>query len=248
MSSSAIATRTRPPPMKPWAGQARRQPPGDRRHEEGQQREREEAQARLQRRVAQPVLEVEREVEEHREHRRRRARRRRARRPPNERLAEQARGRASAPRCARSTTTKADEQDRGAGEEPGRSAGCPSPRRCRARARRSAGTAPPENVTSPTQSIARGVRVAGLARPCVRRHAIGGDADRDVDEEDRLPADALGQHAADERADGDGGARWSRPRSRTRCRARGPGRRTRGARARWRTSPRRRCPAGRGRG
>ena len=49
-----------------------------------------------------------------------------------------------------------------------------------------------------------------------------GDPDRHVDEEDRLPADPLGEHAADERADRPPPRRWWRPRARTRCRGRGP--------------------------
>ena len=60
-----VASRRR---AAPGPGSARRELPGDRRHEEREQRERQEAQAGLQRRVAEHALDVEREVEEHREH------------------------------------------------------------------------------------------------------------------------------------------------------------------------------------
>ena len=63
----------------------------------------------------------------------------------------------------------------------------------------------PENVTRPSQStpVALGSRDSVDAR---EREHDGGDADRDVDEEDPLPADAGRDDPADDRPDGDGGA------------------------------------------
>ena len=101
----------------------------DRRDDEREQRDRQEAQARLERRVAEHVLHVEREVEEHREH------------PGREREGddrdaaerghpEQRRGRASRSRCAARSRRRrrAGRRRRSARRGSGRS---PNPRRCR---------------------------------------------------------------------------------------------------------------------
>ena len=106
----------------------------DRRDQEGQQRDRQEAQAGFERRVAEDVLDVEREVEEHREHRRRQHERR-DRRAGEGGLARTARDRASGARCG---ARRARRRSRGPPRPRGsrRSAGRPSPRRCRGSARR----------------------------------------------------------------------------------------------------------------
>ena len=61
----------------------------------------------------------------------------------------------------------------------------------------------PENVTKPAQSMPVH---PGSKRLLDARERDGhrGDADRDVDEEDPLPADAARDDAADQRPDGDG--------------------------------------------
>ena len=64
---------------------------------------------------------------------------------------------------------------------------------------------PPENVTSPGQSM-RPPLGAWRLLDLRERHRDRADPDREVDEEDRLPADAVGEHAADQRADRDRGA------------------------------------------
>ena len=71
IASSPPPTSSRPVPSSRRTGTRTRQPPGDRRDDERQQRDRQEAQAGLQRAVAEHVLDVERQVQEHREHRRR---------------------------------------------------------------------------------------------------------------------------------------------------------------------------------
>ena len=90
---------------------ARGQPAGDRRGEERDERERQEAEPGLQRREAEDVLQVERQVEEHREHRRRDRERRRSarRRTPGARRAP---GRPSSSRSRACDATKSAEQRR----------------------------------------------------------------------------------------------------------------------------------------
>ena len=99
--------------------------------------ERQEAQAGLERRVAEHVLDVERQVEEHREHRRR-EREGDDRDAREGRLAEQRRGRASGRRAA---ALDHHERERAAARPPPSAADdqrrSPSPRRCRGSARRS---------------------------------------------------------------------------------------------------------------
>src|SRR3954447_1970644 len=76
ISTSPRPTSPSPPPIIRRTGNPRRQLARDRRHEERQQRDRQEAQPGLQRRVAERVLDVQRHVEEHREQRRRQRERR----------------------------------------------------------------------------------------------------------------------------------------------------------------------------
>ena len=220
------------------------QPAGERRGEERHDRHRQEAQARLERRVPEHVLHVEREVEEHREHRRR-DREGRDLGAGEGGLAEQARGRASGcDRAARRSRTR-HQQHRRDGEQ-AEDHGAPQPSalpRIRANTRQKS---PPLKVTTPAQSTrARGSRAVLVELQ--QRHDHGQRADRHVHEEDPLPAEALGERAAHERADGHCARRSWRPRSRRRCHARGPellGDQRRGA---GRTSPRRRSPGSRGR-
>ena len=122
----------------------------ERRDEERQQRDGQEAQAGLERRVAERVLDVEGEVQEHREHRRGQHERGDARaveRPP----AGTATGRASGARRAAPTTTNATSSSTAATSSPTISAELqPSALpRISAKIRH---TRPPENVTSPAQS------------------------------------------------------------------------------------------------
>ena len=242
-AAARAPTRTRPPPMQP----AHRHALGElarraRAHEERQQRHRQEAQARLQRRVAQHVLHVERQVQEHREHRRRQRERgdRRARRTRGLRNSVEVEH-----RCARARLDddEGDEQDRGADEAARRSARCPSPRRCRARARRSAANSAAENVTRPGPVDRARVRVARTRATLRSVTTIAampiGTLTKKIDCQPTCsvstpPTSGPTATAAPVVAPQIPSAV---PRSR-------PGTRRRAAPARWRTSPRRRCPAG----
>ena len=203
ISRSPRPTSSRPPAMNQRTPYLLDELARQRRDQERQQGHRQEAQAGLERRVAEHVLHVEREVEEHREHRRRQHEGD-DRRAGEGRVAEQRQVEHRLP-LARLGDDEGDEQDGGGPEQPEDQGARPALRVAADRARRRGRTAPPENVTTPTQSTPAG-RVARLLARCVERLRSARGPDRDVDEEDPLPADALGQHAADERADGDGRA------------------------------------------
>ena len=88
------------------------------------------------------------------------------------------------------------------------------------------------------------LRVGGrdVREPRLRDHDRG-EPDRDVDEEDPLPAEGVGDRAADERPDRDRGAERRAPDADRLGRARGPRTPGRSAQGRWRTWPRRPRPA-----
>ena len=195
--------------------------------------------------IAEHVLDVEREVQEHREASTRRPRRRRCsrRRTPGGGTAT---GRASGaaggarrpgtatnstaapirkrddPRRAPALFVALDEREHEQEQRPGE-----------------------RDQADPVD--ARGVRVARLA-DLGERQEHGGDADRHVDEEDPFPADARGDDAAEHRADGDGGADHGAEDAERGAALLAVERLRRSAPARWRTSSPRRCPARRGRG
>ena len=178
------------------------QSPRERRREERDQRERQEAHAGLERRQPEDVLEVQRQVEEHREHRRRDRERRRLRaderRPAEQREVDHRRA------VARLRREEHGERDHGDDEQHDDQAARPAvvvtfdqredqgeqPDRERDHARR---------VEPAVLRIARLVQLA---------HAEDdrADPDRDVDEEDPAPREPRREHPAGERADRDGGA------------------------------------------
>ena len=220
MSSSPMPTSASPPARNQRTPTLLGELAGDRRDRERHQRDRQEAQAGLERPVAEDVLHVEREVEEHREHRRRQheggdeA-------PQKAGLRNSERSRIGW-RTRRSISTKATSSTAAPARQ-ARMAALQSsalPRMSPNTARKSAA----ENAIVPAQSS---------GSPCGSRDsstrasvsAMARDADRQVDEEDRLPAAGLDEHAADQRPDRHGGARSSLPTARSRCRGRGPGRR-----------------------
>ena len=182
---------------------ARRQPRGEparhRRGDERQQRHGQQAQAGLERAVAEDRLQVEREVEEHREHRRRQ-RERRDRRAGERRLAKQ-REVEHRLRLAALDEHEHDEQERGRRERADDQRAPPAlvvaldepedEQEQRGAERRQAEPVDPA-----------GVLVARLGE-LAQRDRERRDPDRDVEVEDRRPAERLGQRASDERADGD---------------------------------------------
>ena len=208
------------------------------------ERHRQEREPGLDRRVAEHLLEVERDEEPHREHRR----------------AEQQHDdvrRAQRPRASRSAAASAAPSRTG-----------PRSRRTRAAARcppaiSASVDAEPQPVTSvrtiPSTSSdrpsgrgdrARRDRSSGALAGCGPRRCSAAStsaaisADRHVDEQDPAPAEQVGQHAAEQHAGGAAGAAHRAPDRRRRGCARRPPRTSRsGSTARRARSPRRRVPA-----
>ena len=245
ISSSPMPDERQPAGQEPAHAEALGELAGDRRDDEREQRDRQEAQAGLERassrgcsarrasgtgtsRTSTPTA------------RRRRSTRRRT---P---ACGTARGRASAARTRRSTSTKTTSSTAAPARQ-ARIGGAPVLGVAADEPEDGAGTARPENVTVPAQSSARAVRVARLLH-ARERERDRGDADRQVDEEDRLPADGLDEHAADQRPDRHGGAGRRAPEAERGAAVAALVGATRAAPARWRTSSRRRRPAGRARG
>ena len=235
ISSSPVPTSARPPRDEPAHAVAVGELARERRDEERQQRDGQEAQAGLQGRVAERVLDVERQVEEHREHRRRQHERRDATRRRTSGCRNSDR---SSIGCAtrRSATTNATSSSTAATSSPTISPELqPSALpRISAKIRH---TRPPENVDQPRPvdaALRRAARLVDLGE----RHRDRADADRDVDEEDELPAQPLGERARRRAARRPRPRRWSRPTGRTRSPGRDPGTRSRAARAPSRTSAR----------
>ena len=173
---------------------------GDRRGDEGEHGQRQEAQAGLQRRVAEHALHVDRQVEEHREHPRREAEGDR-RDAVEGGLAEQAQVEHRVV-AARARSRRRRPAATAAPIRQATISGLPQPSglpRIRPKISRKRAS---EKVTRPGTSIRLGVLggdVDELALGQRDRH----EPDRDVDEEDPLPAEVLGDHAADQRADRD---------------------------------------------
>jgi hypothetical protein len=191
-----------PAAHEPADADALRELAGDRRHEERQQRHGQEAQAGLERRVAEDVLDVEGQVQEHREHRRRQ-RERGDRGAVERRLAEQREVEHRVVAAELDQHEGDEEHDRGGeADEDQRAvpafrvaADEPEDQREQAAGKRDE----PRPVDA---RAARRLRLLDLAQ----RERDRDDPDRQVDEEDRLPADAVGQHTADERPDRHRGA------------------------------------------
>ena len=154
------ATSSRPRPEQQPDRHAHAQPPGDRRDDERQQRHRQEAQAGLQRAVAEHVLDVERQVQEHREHRRRDRERDDARagerRPAEQREVEH---RPLLARARRRRTARAAPRRRSGRR---RSRVEPQPFSLPWTSANTSRNSEPENVTRPAQSTPARVRVARL--------------------------------------------------------------------------------------
>ena len=105
---------------------------------------------------------------------------------------------------ARSSDHERDDQHRRGDEQPTISVE-PQPFSLPCTSAKTSRNSDAENVTRPRQStpLALGSRDSAT---CVSVSEHGEDADRHVDEEDPLPADARGDDAAEQRADRDGGA------------------------------------------
>ena len=161
MSSSPTPTSASPPPRNQRTARRSDELARDRRDDERQQRDRQEAHARLERRVAEHVLDVEREVEEHREHRRPTGRRRRSRRRRTSACGT-ARGRASGARALRSIDDERDQQRRPKPISSTTISGLPQPSTLPRMSAKTSTNSAPENVTEPAQSIAAAGRVARL--------------------------------------------------------------------------------------
>ena len=175
----------------------------DRRDEEQRRRPRQQPQAGAERVVAEHGLqelgEEEDRAEQRREHQEARRRCR-----PRTRASGTARGGSIGVRVRRSQATKAASRHDARGDARRAPRRCPSPRRCRARgptrsrARRAVISARPGR--SSASSLPRDSRDP-------REHERDRQqADRDVDPEDPLPGEAVGDRAADHRPAGDGEA------------------------------------------
>ena len=170
--------------------------------------QREEAQARRERRVAEDVLQVDRQVREHREHAGRDAERRD--RHADERALAEERHVEHRPRLAQLDDDEREQQE-GATDE-----------RQDDRRARPAESVPPEDPEDDQEQRCRERQEAqhvGAARSLVARLRDPGegdgeskDADRDVHEEDPPPPEQVGEEAADERSAGDRGADGRAPR------------------------------------
>ena len=182
---------------------ARREPARDRRGDERDQAQRQEAEARLQRREPDDVLQVERQVEEHREHRRgdREGGRLRAdERGPGEEREVDHRRRVSRVCDATKTTSSTAAAAKSAEDHAARPAALVALDQREDQAEEAADQRHEAERVEPA--------VLGVARLAhlLRRERDGGGADREVDEEDPAPREPRGEHAAGERADRDRGA------------------------------------------
>ena len=219
MSSSATPITASPPPSRILTGIRVDSRPAIGATTNETQGERQEDHAGLDRRVAEHVLEVERQEEELREHPRR-DREGRDLRAGERRYAEEPDVEHRGPR-AQLDRHEGDEEHRRGGEEADDATARPAP----------VGAAEePEDEREQRRRSghqAGQVEASVLLVPRLAQHAHAGrdarDPDRDVDEEDPAPADVRRQRAADERPDRHRRARPSRPRSRRPCRARGRG-------------------------
>ena len=180
----------------------REQCDGQRRHEERRQRDRQVAQPSLEGRVAEVVLQVEREIEEEREQR---CRDREGRelnageRAPAEQPERQHRlSHALLDRRERR------EHDRRAGKQTEDQRASPA-LVVAAQERQHEHQQPAAEARQPKPVHARGVRIARLAQ-LRERGRDHGDADRHIDEEDPAPAEAVGDRTSHQRAHGDGHA------------------------------------------
>ena len=182
-----------------------------------------EAHAGLERRVAEDVLHVEGDEEEHREHRERddEGDDVRAQERPRAEEGEVDHRHARAPLDDHEGDEGHDRQ----GEQRQDPRPSPSPTRCPRRARARARSGPTVSVDDAGDVDALLDRlVARLARG-EQRHHDGADGDRQVEEEDGAPADVLGEEAADAPGRWPARARTRRPTCRSPCRARAAGRR-----------------------
>src|SRR4029079_4122623 len=175
------------------------EPGGDRRDDEREQRQRQETQSRLQRGVAEDVLHVERQEQEDRENPRRQAEGD-DRDAGERRIAEQGHVEHRVPAMDLDQDER-DQQRRGGGQAGDDDRAAP--------ALRVAADQPEDeeeqggregDETGPVDRL-------GLGPPGLDELGLGDedrrDPDRDVDEEDPLPAEAVGDDSADERADRD---------------------------------------------
>ena len=225
--------------------------PGERPGDHDHQRRGQEAHAGLQRRVAEDVLHVEREEEEHREHRRTRSRRRRGSRPGTSASGRTSKSTIGA-RERRSITPNATRPTTASTNRP-MICGEPQPHALPSTSASTSAVRPiGQRRDAGVVDLARRGLVARLVRG-EQRHDDRDDRDRDVDEEDRAPADVLGQPAAEQRAERQRDRRHAGPRAdrlaalggrervgddRQRRRASSARRRRPGSPARRRASPR----------
>jgi hypothetical protein len=181
---------------------AREQARGDRHHQEDGDRDRQVPQPGLQRRVPQVALQVQGHVEEQREHRARD--RERGELHAGERAApEQLERQHRLAHAPLDGDEREQQEGRTAQQRDDQRAAPPFLVAAQQRQHEQQQRAAERHDAGPVD--ARRVRVARLAQ----RELGGGERrgpDRDVDEEHPLPAEPVGEHAADERPDGDGHA------------------------------------------
>ncbi len=186
-------------------GEAAGQRPGDHDHE----RRGQEAHAGLQRRVAEDVLHVEREEEEDGEHPEARSRTRPRSRRRTSASWKKLKSTIGA-RERRSMTAKAARPTTATTNRPMIRARAPAPRVGLDQREHERGQADRQRRDAGEVDLARRRLVARLVRG-EQRHDDRDDRDRDVDEEDRAPADVLGQPAAEQRAERERDRRHARP-------------------------------------